>query len=80
MFVEGTLGPPHDVSHRSGMNRQNRRAQNHSQRVVSVGVSWIVQEDGELKSEGQPFLFKESENYDEPNHRHQDARCLGYFA
>jgi len=49
VLVEGAFGPPHDVSHRSGVNRQYCRAQNHGQWVGAVGVSRIVQGDGELK-------------------------------
>lgn len=59
MLVEGTRGPPHDVSHRSRVNRQDRGAQNHGQWVETVGVSWIVQEDGELKSMSQPSRFRD---------------------
>ena len=43
-----------------------------------VGVSWVVQEDGELKFGTQP-LDATTIIPDEPNHRHQDVQHLGYF-
>lgn len=55
ILVESALGPSYDVSHRSSVNGQDRRTQDYGQRVGTVGVSWIVQEDGELKSESQQF-------------------------
>lgn len=51
VLVEGTFAPSHDISYRSRMNRQDRRAQDHGQRVGTVGVGWVVQKDGELMPE-----------------------------
>ena len=52
VLVESTLGPPHHVPRRSRVNGQDRGTQNHSQWMRAVGVSRVVQEDGELKSWG----------------------------
>ena len=49
VLVESALGPPHDVSNRSGVNGQDGSTQNHRQRVRAVGASRVVQKDGELR-------------------------------
>lgn len=53
ILVEGTFGSPHDVSHRSRVNRQDRGAEDHGQGVGAVGVSRVVEEDGELRDGSQ---------------------------
>lgn len=79
VLVEGTLGPPHHIPHRSRVNRQYCRTQNHGQRVGAVRVSRVIQEDGELKSQGSVIPIRETTNYG-PNRRHQGGQLLGYSA